>query len=184
MKLAHESKYHILVLLIYVFFCGYLIFFSTLEFNFLLDVRDLKLVAPLALGAFIALFAVNKFLRFAEFSVKKETLARVLLLVLYAIAFAIPEEIIFRGLIQSYLAYLLPDALLPIIFSALIYGFAHFQNGATSWRPKNWSWKFMAITAVFGLFLGFAFHLTGSLAIPVLLHALFIVFNQAFVKTK
>ena len=182
MTLTHESKYHILILTLYAFFCIYFFFFNPYVIShFVFNKTDFQLFLPLALGAFASFFVINFFLSFGKLTLKKESLLRISLLILYASIFAIPEEIIFRGIIQEHLSSFL-SPVFAIIIASTIYGLAHIQNGASGLTPSKWNWKFVIITSVVGIFLGLAYHLTGGLILPIALHALFIFCNQAFIK--
>ena len=114
--------------------------------------------------------------------INPETSLTILLTIGYSVVFALPEEIIFRGIIAKNLSSLLQSIFLAVIFSALIFGAAHLLNGAAGlWPPAGWDWSLAGMTAVAGIFLGILYFSTGSLVLPIALHALFIIGNQVFI---
>jgi uncharacterized protein len=84
-----------------------------------------------------------------------------------AVLSSIGEELLFRGLLQPWLG-LLPQALL--------FGIVHQLPGASRWVWVGWA------TAV-GVALGAMFQLTGSLAGPLVAHAVINGLNLLFLKS-
>jgi len=95
---------------------------------------------------------------------------------------ALPEEIIFRGFIQRYLQSNISNISVVIFLSSIIFGLAHIPNGARGFLPKQWNWKLVVMSFVAGFYLGFAYFLTGSLVVPIILHALFAVVAKMFIQ--
>ena len=87
-------------------------------------------------------------------------------LVSLAIASAVGEELLFRGL-------LLP--LLGLVASSVIFGDLHQIRG-----PARWGW--MAWATVMGLLFGLVFAATGSLAGPIVAHAMINGVNLRFLR--
>jgi membrane protease YdiL (CAAX protease family) len=79
-----------------------------------------------------------------------------------AAAAPVAEEIFFRGLIQTVLFNLTARRRLAVIFASLAFGAVHFPNPET-----------IPALVAFGLLLGWLYERTGSLAAPILVHALF-----------
>jgi len=94
----------------------------------------------------------------------------------YAVLFAIPEEIIFRGIIQYQLYAYFEAANLSVLLSALIFGLVHLPNGAMGWHPRLWNWRLCGLAFLGGLLLGLSFVVTGDLLIPIILHITFLLF--------
>ncbi|MFZ2150194.1 MAG: CPBP family intramembrane glutamic endopeptidase [Minisyncoccia bacterium] len=179
----YPSKYIISVVLIYLFVSIYLFFFTTLPgAAFVFQAKDFLLFLPLSVCAFISLFIANKLVRFGNISFNKKSLFQALLIIFcYGLFIALPEELIFRGLIQNNLqAVLSPSS--AIILSSLIFGAVHLLNGARSLHLKDWNWKLVVMSFVAGLFLGLAYFLTGSLTVPIILHILFGLVMKIFIK--
>lgn len=111
------------------------------------------------------------------------TFSTVFQIIGYAIIIALPEEIIFRGIVQGYLQSK-AGALTAILLSALIFGLAHLPNGAKGWKLQEWNWRLMFLACLGGLPLGLIFLLTNSLLIPTILHGLFSVVIKIFIDEK
>jgi len=108
---------------------------------------------------------------------------QIVLMVIYALLFAIPEEIIFRGIIQGALQNTLGNTGMAVIAASAIFGLAHLPNGARGWRPRDWTWGLTRAVLLVGLPLGLIFAITGSLLFPTLLHAFFLVFLKLFTSS-
>jgi membrane protease YdiL (CAAX protease family) len=84
--------------------------------------------------------------------------------ILVGITAGVCEEVLFRGFVLHYL-HSYPWQLnltLALLLSAIIFGAQHLYQGA----------KGVASTTVAGVFFGLLFLLSGSLLLPILLHAL------------
>lgn len=79
-----------------------------------------------------------------------------------AVAAPVAEEIFFRGLIQTVAFNLTARRRLAVIFASLAFGAVHFPNPET-----------VPALVAFGLVLGWLYERTGSLAAPILVHAIF-----------
>jgi uncharacterized protein len=81
---------------------------------------------------------------------------------------AIPEELLFRGILQNFLVRALPQrhGLFGVLIASVLFGLAHLHH-----RPvPNWRYAIMATLA--GLFYGNAFRLAGSTSASGLTHSL------------
>lgn len=94
----------------------------------------------------------------------------------------VPEEVLFRGLIQNTLARALPKhtwaAFLAIFLTALLFGLAHFAFGL----------KFMLLAFIAGLFYGWVYHATKRIEASILAHFIlnathFLAFTYPGLKT-
>ena len=79
---------------------------------------------------------------------------------------AIVEELLFRGLLQQWVG---------IIPQALVFGIVHYIPGQSRWVWVVWA-------TVMGLVFGAVFQLTGSLAGPVIAHALINWLNLRYLR--
>ena len=183
MNSLHLSKYTISIVVIYLFISIYFFFFTKRASSlFVFSGKDFLLLPPILLCALVSLFLVNKLLRFGDVSFNRKSLSQVLLIIFYyGLLIALPEELIFRGFVQQNLHSYLGGGM-AIILSAAIFGFAHVFNGARSLEGKDWNWKLVAMSFVAGLFLGFAYFLTGSLIVPIVLHILLGLVMKIFIK--
>jgi uncharacterized protein len=102
----------------------------------------------------------------------------------HAALIAIPEEILFRGLIQGGLQPFIPSLPLLVLGSSLIFGLAHLPNGAWGWRIRQWNWNFARVAFLVGLPLGLLYALTGSLLAPTLLHMLLLMIFKLFAEER
>lgn len=131
-----------------------------------------SLVLGLSLGGLVVLAtrsAVTHIERIARLHVDLRPLALSmsgLEIVAVAVMSALGEELLFRGLLQSWVG-------LPI--QALAFGLLHQIAGKSRWVWVSWA------TAM-GLGFGAMFQLTGSLVGPVAAHALINGVNLAFLK--
>lgn len=71
-----------------------------------------------------------------------------------------------------------------ILISSTLFGMAHILNEAKSIHSKNWNWKLVTISFVAGLYLGLLYENTGSLLLPTILHAFFVIALKVFIKRK
>ena len=151
------SKYHAGIVVTYAVLIPVIFIFapSVLRFDFPRDY----------LGIIIAAVACAIFAFFYFFG-----LWRAIFGIFYGVLFAFPEEIIFRGVIQTWLQNHIASTAIAILFSSLIFGIAHLPNGAKGFHPKLWNWKFSALAFLAGLPLGVIFAFTKSLFVPTLLH--------------
>lgn len=184
MKTLLKSKYHICIISLYALLCIYFFFFTqSSEHLFVFQSNDLVLLFPIMVSAIIILFITNYFLKFGTITLNRKNVPKLPIIMLYAsILIAIPEEILFRGIIQTYIYSISLNVILSIILSALIFGLAHVLNGSKGFSPEKWNWKLVAMTFLAGIFLGFSFYVTGSLVVPIVLHTLFILIMKVFIK--
>jgi membrane protease YdiL (CAAX protease family) len=82
-------------------------------------------------------------------------------LLLLAILAGIGEELLFRGLIQTWLSQRVPNPV-SILVASVLFGLVHF---ATS--------TYAMVAGVMGLYLGVLFVLQGNLFAPIVTHALY-----------
>jgi CAAX protease family protein len=81
---------------------------------------------------------------------------------------ALPEEILFRSLIQNWLMQRYGFTTRMLLLAAFIFGCAHLDNGP---QPLP-NWRYMILATVAGIGYGKVFQKSGSVFSSVLLHAL------------
>lgn len=74
----------------------------------------------------------------------------------------IAEEFFFRGLLQTFLVGIARNRWLAIGLTAIVFGIVHLSQAHT-----------IVALAVFGVLLGYAYERTGSLVVPIMIHAVF-----------
>ena len=167
-------KYSLGVIALYVLLTP-LFIFSQSKISYDFSYQNLPLVSIIFLFSFFS---------FLSFSIVKASGLRikssgVVWAILYGLVIAVPEEIIFRGIIQNFFqAYM--GIIFSILLSSVIFGLVHLPNGAKSFRPSGWNLKLAEFAFVAGLPLGLIFYLTNSLLLPTVLHTLFVVCMQLF----
>jgi len=85
--------------------------------------------------------------------------------VLLSLTAGICEEILYRGFLPAYLVHIFPGVpfVLAIVIAAVLFGFGHIYQKVTG----------VLGTGVMGLVFGFLYFFTGSLFLPMIVHALF-----------
>lgn len=78
----------------------------------------------------------------------------------------LPEELLFRGIIQNFLQKTLHRQRLALMLTALIFGAAHLNNGPSP------DWRYFLLATIAGLFYGRAYIQTSGLTMPACVHAL------------
>ena len=87
-------------------------------------------------------------------------------LLLIFLGTALPEELLFRALIQNFLMQRLGDSNRTIALAALIFGCAHLNNGPLA-APN---WRYAIVAAVAGFIFGKVFQKSGSVFAPAFVH--------------
>jgi hypothetical protein len=80
---------------------------------------------------------------------------------------ALPEEFLFRGLIQNWLERVTRRRVVSLVIAALIFGASHLNNG-----PPIPNYRYCLMATIAGIFYGSAWSATGSLMASALTHAL------------
>ncbi|MDO8664807.1 MAG: CPBP family intramembrane metalloprotease [Candidatus Liptonbacteria bacterium] len=174
------SKYKLWVIGLYlVIFPLFFVFTpSVLRYNF--TVVHIGQVLLIIAVTFLGFYLLNLFFHFRKVGWQNLKFFQIILVAAYAVLFAVPEEIIFRGIIQSTLQNSINNILMVVVISSAIFGLAHLPNGVNGLHPKDWNWRFAAVTFLAGLPLSLIFAITNSLLIPTLLHAFFLTFFKLF----
>ena len=84
---------------------------------------------------------------------------------LLSLTAGICEEVLYRGFLPAYLVYIFPGVplVLAIVIAAVLFGLGHIYQKVTG----------VLGTGVMGLLFGFLYFFTGSLFLPMIVHALF-----------
>jgi membrane protease YdiL (CAAX protease family) len=88
----------------------------------------------------------------------------------------VPEELLFRGLLQNFLDRWWGKGYRSLVAASLIFGAAHLDNDAA----PNFSYALLASIA--GIFYGITFRRAGNLLAPAMLHALVDAVWRAFFR--
>jgi uncharacterized protein len=91
-------------------------------------------------------------------------------------ATALPEEILFRGLIQNSLMRKLGAKTSTLILAALIFGAAHLDNGP----GPGLNWRYMIVASIAGVIYGKVFEKSSSIFASAGLHALVNTVKHSF----
>lgn len=82
---------------------------------------------------------------------------------------ALPEEMLFRGIIQQQMETRFGNRNLALGIGAVIFGLAHINNATTGYPEPNWMYAIMATLA--GLAYGYTWMKTGKITASALVHA-------------
>lgn len=88
----------------------------------------------------------------------------------------IPEELLFRGIIQNLLEKAIGRPALALGVASLIFGAAHLNNGPSP------DWRYFLLATLAGLVYGRAYAKTRNLMAPALLHTLVDVAWRGFFR--
>jgi membrane protease YdiL (CAAX protease family) len=78
---------------------------------------------------------------------------------------AVPEELLFRGLLQNFLLKVVGRPVWAVGIASVLFGLAHVNNGPTP------DWRYVALATLAGVAYGWTYHRTRSLLAPALVHA-------------
>jgi uncharacterized protein len=101
-----------------------------------------------------------------SFALRKLLVAPAAFLGIYLFT-AIPEELLFRGLIQNWIERVTNRSAPSLVIASIIFGASHLNNG-----PPVPNYKYFLMATIAGIFYGFAWRRTGSLAASAITHAL------------
>jgi len=147
---------------------GYQFHFSLEDWGVAL--RNFLLFAPLA----IIIGFVTGFISIAERFATPWELAVSAIGIFVLIA--IPEELLFRGIIQNLMSRVIPSSFWSLLLSSLLFGASHLNNG------PGLDWRYFLLATIAGLFYGDAYRMTRKLISPAILHALVDVTWRGFFR--
>jgi membrane protease YdiL (CAAX protease family) len=81
---------------------------------------------------------------------------------------ALPEEVLFRGIIQNLLHRRMQRGAVAMPIAAVVFGLAHLNNGTAAFPVPNWAYVLMATLA--GLAYGWVWRRTGKVTASALTH--------------
>lgn len=180
LKHLNITRYHIVVVCLYIILVPTAVVFLIPEISFSFTTTKFTEAISICL---VSLIGLGLYLYLNKSKLTNINFSRALLVVLYSLAFAVPEEILFRGFVQGELSSYF-NSVTTLIISSLVFGFVHLFNGATGVAPNKWNWNLIVLAAIAGLPLGALFMITESLFFPVVLHTLFLVGLQLFIRDK
>lgn len=141
---------------------GYTFKFSRADFVFLLQAFGAFAIVGLPLG-FV--------LRFISFNVSPfQPVEWLLSLIAIYLLIAIPEELLFRGIIQNLIEQRWGRSWVTLVVAALIFGAAHLDNASAGYAVPNFAYMLMASLA--GLAYGWAWQKSGKITSAALTHTL------------
>jgi membrane protease YdiL (CAAX protease family) len=182
MKALGLTKYHYAILVGYLVICPFVIYLWHGKLSYDITSENLAFVIMIITFSFAIFYFLNRMFHWFTGNFRPHTITTTIWVLVFACAFAIPEEIIFRGIFQTSLQNHISSIIGVVLLSSLIFGLAHLPNGANGINIWKWNWQFTKGTFAAGLLLGIIFALTGSLLIPTLLHAGFLIFYKFFLE--
>ncbi|HZT38074.1 MAG TPA: CPBP family intramembrane glutamic endopeptidase [Bryobacteraceae bacterium] len=129
------------------------------------DVRNAAIGLAISAAALIPLGLWIGYMS-AHHAAGRSAAAVLLRLVLILFGTALPEEILFRALIQNWLAQRLGASNPAIVLAAIIFGCAHLNNGP---QPAP-NWRYAIVAWIAGLIFGKVFEKSRSIFASALVH--------------
>jgi membrane protease YdiL (CAAX protease family) len=83
---------------------------------------------------------------------------------------ALPEELLFRGLIQNLLTRRIGKAAIGLVIASIVFGLSHLNNSTPRFAEPNWAYALMATLA--GLAYGWVWLRSQKVTASALTHAL------------
>ena len=149
-----------------------------LTFRWPNSLSDWKITAGCFFG-FLAIGMPLGFLtEFIAYNPKNSGFGGVLLsCVLTFLLVAVPEEVLFRGIIQNHLQKILKKPVYGLMIASVVFGVSHFNNGPTP------DWRYVFIASIAGVFYGLSYNKSKSLIPAILVHtAVDVVWIEYFYK--
>jgi len=146
-----------------------------LKINTEIKLKDILFSLKVLLVLIITIVPIGFILNFLEFGFKinllnvNNILYLFVILVLYFLQTGLPEEILFRGLLQNLLFKTWNSNWKAVIVASVMFGSAHLDNIASGYGPPNWPYAILATIA--GIGYGITYLKTKSIIIPGMLHA-------------
>jgi hypothetical protein len=144
---------------------GFVVFrgLKDVGYRFRLDRSGLK-VALLSFGLFLVIaLPLGLATGFLAFKPRLSVFSTMGLAVGLFLATGIPEELLFRGIIQNLLEKTLGRRWVALGTASVIFGVAHLNSG---------DWRYFVLATIAGLFYGWTYQRTGGLTAPAITHAL------------
>lgn len=158
---------------LFVAFRGY----RDVRFRFVWCVDDLLLVVKM-LGVFtIVALPIGLWTGFLTINPQLDLLKALAAPLGIFFFIAVPEEFLFRGLVQTMLGRLVHRPIGVLIVTSVFFGATHLNN------PPLYDWRFMLLATIAGIVYGHTFNKARSLLAPCLLHAAVDVIWALFLHT-
>lgn len=168
-------RYHTSVLWVYLALCALVFLYIPEVFTYSVNPEYFQMAVAITVVCTAVFFIFRRYLQKRSLDTAPKTCFAG---ILHGTLFAFPEEVLFRGVIQTIIAMLVVPSVLVVFLSALIFGAVHLPNGATGLYPKHWNWEFFFVAFLGGIPLGTLFLITESLFFPTLLHILFLIVGR------
>jgi len=140
-------------------------------FTFKLGAKDLRRAITGLLAFFAVGLPVGMGMDFLRFEIEAVELSAALLSLLSGyLLIALPEEILFRGVIQNLLVKRFGPASRALPLAAFIFGLAHLNNSTLRFDVPNWGYVLMATLA--GLAYGWVWSRSKKVTTSAITHAL------------
>ena len=175
------TRYHIILIALYLMLLPAFFIWMPEVLNYDFSLESIWILVFLL---FISLVGLNSIFRIWKIKAKRSKLNKIILSSIYALVFAVPEEIIFRGIVQGFFQDILNDNAVIVFLSSIVYASVHLPHGAKGLALSKWNWRFFSLTFAGGIIFGTAFILTQSLLVPTILHAILLVYVTYFIKRE
>jgi membrane protease YdiL (CAAX protease family) len=141
-----------------------------LGYTFRINGRDVKVAGQAFLTYMIIALPLGLVTRFLVVDVAPfSTFQWILAWPLGYLFTALPEEMLFRGIIQQQIHDRVKNERLALVIASLIFGLAHLNNSTAGYPVPNWMYVIMATLA--GLAYGWTWHKTGKITASAIVHA-------------
>ncbi len=140
--------------------------FSGVNFRFSMEKKDVRLVF-VGFFAFLAVAVPFGFLTgFITFNPQVDPVKAFLTPIGFFFFVGVPEELLFRGLVQNLLQKRLGRPVVALVIASVIFGATHLNNGPVP------DWRYFVLATAAGLVYGGLYVRSKSLAVPALVHAM------------
>jgi hypothetical protein len=135
-------------------------------YRFRLGLTDLRVCAINFAAFAILAIPLGLVLGFIRFRPDTSALAFVGSAAAIWLFIALPEELLFRGIIQNLLTKTLRSDTRALLVAAVVFGAAHLNNGPVP------NWRYFLLASIAGFFYGRAYRQSGGLMAAALVHTL------------
>ncbi len=139
---------------------------SGVPLRFRLSLREFGFVIAALAGFLILAVPFGFSTGFIRFNPQAITVKALLAPIGIFFFIAVPEELLFRGLVQNFLAKKTGKPVVALGLAAVIFGATHLNNGDYP------DWRYFVLASIAGFFYGLTYMKSKSLLAPALVHAL------------
>lgn len=136
------------------------------NFRFSMQKQDVPLALTAFAGFLLVALPFGLLTNFISFNPQVEPAKAFLTPIGFFLFVGVPEELLFRGLVQNFLRRATGRKTLSLVLASVIFGATHLNN------PPGPDWRYFVLASVAGLFYGTLYYRTKSLAVPALVHAM------------